>query len=130
MRKFMSLLLCVGALFCFVSFEAKAQMPASEITIYNTHSSYFKGTQFVYECVPVYVGAFDFYQPSNSALPHYYNGVVDEYTYEMMICDEWGNCVMVGAPGSGSPQVAVFPTGDKVVWHFFGCGHPSVFTVH
>lgn len=131
MKKAFSFLLVLAGLFFLTSNSVKAQWPAAEISIANTVSSSFYFEHHVVNCnAPgVYIGAFASTQTSNSGIAHFYNGVMDEYTYVLTVVDQWGNWVHVGAPGSGQPQTAVLPTGDKVIWHFFGCGHPSTIEI-
>ena len=102
-------------------------MPQCEIIISNTTtSSFFEGNQHVVRCnSSVIINQFQWQQPNNTNLPHYYNGSPDYYTYVIEIWDQFGNQVVIGEPGSGAPQAAAFPTGDRAMWMHNGCGNPA-----
>ena len=127
----LSLVMVLGGLFFLSMNEAMAQMPISEMTIGPTNSSYFKGQEAVSNCnTPANYFAKPFFgQSNNTALPHYLNNAPDEFTWIALIYDEWGFSVMVGAPGSGYPQSAVFPSGDAVKFKYYGCAHPTVIEI-
>lgn len=127
----MSFLLIMAGMLVFGINEVKAQYPISEITIGNTNSAYFKGQQAVTNCTnpPAYFAKPFFGQNNNTAQAHYLNGIQGEYTYIALIYDQWGNPVMVGAPGSGYPQSATWPSGDQVKFYWWGCNHPTVIEI-
>lgn len=132
MKHLFSVVIALAAILIFAPQEAKAQYPISEITIGNTNSAYFKGQQAVSPCTnpPAYFAKPFFGQGSNSGQAHYLNGVQGEYTYIALIYDQWGNPVMVGAPGSGYPQNASWPSGDQVDFNYLGCSHPTVINIY
>lgn len=133
MKKAFSFLLVLAGLFVLTSNEAKAQMPAIEVTIGNTNSTYYVLDNYVVDCTnpSTVIGFFRAKQAPNTGVAHYYNNVVGEYTYFMEVHDDMGIGIGVGAPGSGYPSWVIHPSsGDVIQWHYFGCGHPSVVTIN
>lgn len=131
MKKILALALSLAS-FLMLSYQASAQSPACELYISGTTvSNVFEGTQVVADCSNNNAFAkFQFMQFNNTNLPHYYNNVPGHYTYYAEICDQFGNCVVIGDISSGYPTSAVFPTGDKAIWHYYGCNHPSVIEIN
>lgn len=130
MKRLISLLVGIAS-FLLLSLNATSQSHASELFIANsTVSAHFEGIQIVAECTSNgIVGQFEFFQPSGTNLPHYYDNIPGHYSYYAEICDQFGNCVTIGDASSSYPQIAYFPTGDKAIWHYYGCNHNSVIEI-
>jgi hypothetical protein len=138
MKQLKTLLLSLSLVFAFSAFnEASAQFMGSELTIQNTVSPQFKGYQVLVDCNTQNITwRFEWSQMSNSAVAYTgfsvpgYFGTPNEVVSFIVIYDAFGNSVTVGAPFSGFPSSAVFPTGDQVDFNYYGCSHPSVIEIY
>lgn len=131
MKKVFSFLLIAVGLMIFTGNKAQAQASISEITIGNTVSAFFEGQQAVSHCSnpPAYFAKPFWFQNNNSGVAHFLNGIPGEHTYIITITDQFGDMVVLGAPGSGYPQWAMFPSGDQATLNYYGCSHPTVIEI-
>lgn len=137
MKQLKTLVLTLSLVFGMTAFnEASAQFQGSELTIGNTVSPVFKGYQVLVDCNTQNITyRYRWNQSSGTALAYNgftvpgYFGSPNEVVSFIVVYDAFGNSVTVGAPFTGFPSTATFPSGDTVDFNYIGCSHPSVITI-